>query len=141
LCFSDVVFEGFLKILNIPRRPKKSALFGHFWEPFGSFRDTFGRLLVTKVPQRLQKVFQKRPNGTKAPQKGSERTTWLAFLNKFAFFSTFSSFCIVLASIWLLLALIGSCWLLLALIAFYLLLLPLIVSIASSLLLLSPIGP
>ena len=89
---------------------------------FGNPRNT------TKVVQRLQKVFQTRPNGFKTPQKSSEKTTWLAFLKKFDVFSTISSFCIVLASIWLLLALIGSCWLLLAPIAFYLLLLPPIVS-------------
>ena len=73
---------------------------------------------MTKVPQRFQKVSQKRPNGSKAPQKGCEKTTWLAFLKKFNVFSTIPSFCIVLASIWLLLVLIGSCWLLLAPIAF-----------------------
>ena len=126
---------------------KKNSLLAHFREPFGSLRATFGRLLVTKVPQRLQKVSQKRPNGSKAPQKGSEKTTWLAFLKKFDVFSTISSFCIVLASIWLLLALIGSCWLLLAPIAFYLLLLPPIVSycllaapIVSYWLLMAPLG-
>ena len=119
---------------------QKGSLCGLFREPFGSLRATFGRLLVTKLPQRLQKVFQKRINGPQAPQKGSEKTKWLAFLKKFDVFSTISSFCIVLASIWLLLALIGSCWLLLAPIAFYLLLLPPIVSYCLSLLLLSPIG-
>ena len=35
---------------------------------------TFGRLLVTKVVQRLQKVSQTRPNGFKTPQKGSGKT-------------------------------------------------------------------
>ena len=53
---------------------QKGSLFGHFREPFGSLRGTFGRLLVTKVPQRLPKVSQKRPNGSKAPQKGFEKT-------------------------------------------------------------------
>ena len=53
---------------------QKSWFFGNFWEPFGSLRGTFGRLLVTKVPQRLQKVVQKRPNGSKAPKKKSEKT-------------------------------------------------------------------
>ena len=122
-------------------------LFGHFREPFGSLRGTLGRLLVTKVAQRLQKVSRKRPNGSKAPQKGSEKTTWLACLKKFDVFSTIPLFCIVLASIWLLLALIGSCWLLLAPIAFYLLLLLPIVSycllaalIVSYWLLMAPLG-
>jgi hypothetical protein len=126
---------------------QKSSLCGHFREPFESLRGTFGRLLVTKVAQRLPKVSQKRFNGSKAPQKGSEKTTWLAFLKKFDVFSTISSFCIVLASIWLLLALIGSCWLLLAPIAFYLLLLPPIISycllaapIVSYWLLMAPLG-
>ena len=107
---------------------QKSFLFGHFRDPFGSLPGTFGRLLVTKVPQRLQKVVQKRSNGSKAPQKGSEKTTRPAFLEKFDIFSTISSFCFILASIWLLLAPIGSYWLLLAPIAFYLLLLLPIVS-------------
>ena len=82
--------------------PSKSCLFGNFWDPFGSLRDTFGRLLVKKVPQRLQKVVQKRSNGSKAPQKGSEKTKWFACLKKFDVFSTIPLFCIVLASIWLL---------------------------------------
>ena len=140
-------FFNFFANLRNTHNLQKSSLFGHFWEPFGSLRGTFGRLLVTKVPQRLQKVSQKRPNGSKAPQKGSEKTKWLAFLKKFDVFSTISSFCIVLASIWLLLALIGSCWLLLAPIAFYLLLLRLIVSycllaapIVSYWLLMAPLG-
>ena len=126
---------------------QKSTLFCHFWEPFGSLRGTFGRLFVTKMPQRLQKVTPKRPNGSKAPQKGSEKTTWLAFLNKLDVFSTISSFSFVLASIWLLFALIGSCWLLLAPIALHLLLLPPIVSyyllaalIVSYWLLMAPLG-
>ena len=139
MCFRYRFFVFFWNPGNT-HKSKKSSLFGHFWEPFGSLRDTFGRLLVTKVPQRFQKVSQKRPNGSKAPQKGYEKTTWLAFLKKFDVFSIIPSLCIVLASIWLLLVLIGSCWILLAPIAFYLLLLPPIVSIASSLLLLSPIG-
>ena len=80
-------------------------------------------------------MSQKRPNGSKAPQKGSEKTTWLAFLKKFDVFSTISSFCIVLASIWLLLALIGSCWLLLAPLGSYCLL---FAPIASYCLLLPP---
>ena len=108
---------------------------------------TFGRLFVPKMPQRLQKVTQKRPNGSKAPQKGSEKTTWLAFLNKLSVFSTISSFSLVLASIWLLFALIGSCWLLLAPIALHLLLLPPIVSycllaalLVSYWLLMAPLG-
>ena len=126
---------------------QKKCRFGHFWEPFGSLRDTFGRLLVIKVAQRRQKVSQKRPNGSEAPQKGSGKTTWLAFLNKFDIFLTISSFSFVLASIWVLLALIGSYWLLLAPIAFYLLLLLPIVSycllaalIVSYWLLLAPLG-
>ena len=127
------------ELTQIPFLVQNMHIFCPFWEPFGSLRATFGRLLVTKVVQRLQKVSQTRPNGFKTPQKGSEKTKWLAFLKKFDVFSTISSFCIVLASIWLLLALIGSCWLLLAPIAFYLLLLPPIVSIVSSLLLLSSI--
>ena len=121
--------------------------FCHFWEPFGSLRGTFGRLLVTKVPQRLQKVFQKQPNGSKAAQKGSEKTKRPVFLEKFDVFSTISPFSLVLASIWLLLALIGSYWLLLAPIALHLLLLPPIVSycllaalIVSYWLLLAPLG-
>ena len=112
-------------------------LFGHFREPLGSLRGTFGRLLVTKVAQRLQKVSQKRPNGPKAPQKGSEKTIWLAFLNKFDVFSTTFLFSLVLASIWLLLAPIGSSWLLLPSICSYCFRFS---PIASSLLLLSPIG-
>ena len=126
---------------------QKNFIFGHIWEPFGSLRGTFGRLLATKVPQRLQKVVQKRPNGSKAPKEGSEKTTCPVFLDKFDVFSTISSFCLVLASIWLLLALIGSCWLLLAPIAFYLLLLLPIVSycllaalIVSYWLLMAPLG-
>ena len=66
----------------------KIYLFSYFWEPFGNLRATFGRLLVTKVLQRLQKVSQKRPNGSKAPQKGSEKTKWLAFLKKLDVFFT-----------------------------------------------------
>ena len=116
---------------------KKMSFLAHFWEPFGSLRGTFGRLLVTKVAQRLQKVSQKRPNGSKAPQKGSEKTTWLAFLHKFDVFSTIFSFSLVLACIWLLLAPIGSSWLLLLSICSYCFRLS---HIASSLLLLSPIG-
>ena len=106
------------------------------------------RLFVTKVPQRLQKVVQKRPNGSKAPQKGSEKTHLLAFLKKFDLFSTISSFCIVVASIWLLLALIGSYWLLLAPIGSYWFLLLRIVSyclfaapIVSYWLLMAPLAP
>jgi hypothetical protein len=140
-------FFTFFGNLRNTHKSKKNSLLGHFWEPFGSLRGTFGRLFVPKVPQTLQKVVQKRPNGSKAPQKGSEKTTWLAFLKKFDVFSTISSFCIVLASIWLLLALIGSCWLLLAPIAFYLLLLLPIVSycllaapIVSYWLLMAPLG-
>ena len=49
---------------------KKSTFLAHFWEPFGSLRGTFGRLFVTNMSQRLQKVTQKRPNGSKAPPKG-----------------------------------------------------------------------
>ena len=151
MLISGVSFEG------LPQTPffvtlsghmlQKSSLFGHSRDPFGSLRGTFGRLLVTKVPQRLPKVSQKLPNGSKASQKGSEKTTWLAFLEKFDVFSTLSSFCIVLASICFLLALIGSCWLLLAPVAFYLLLLPPIVSyyllaapIVSYCLLMAPLG-
>ena len=126
---------------------QKGSLCGLFREPFGSLRGTFGRLLVTKLPQRLQKVSQKRPNGSKAPQKGSQKTKWLAFLEKFDVFSTISSFSFVLASIWLLLAPIGSYCLLLAPIAFYLLLLLPIVSycllaalIVSYWLLMAPLG-
>ena len=143
-------FISFLRFFENPQHtapPQKNILFGYFWEPFGSLRDTFGRLLVTKVPQRLQKVSQKRPNGSKASQKGSEKTKWLAFLKKFDVLSTISSFCILLASIWFLLALIGSSWLLLAPIAFYLLLLLPIVSycllaalIVSYWLLIAPLG-
>jgi len=140
----------FFTLFRIPRNThnsKKSSLLGHFWKPFGSLRATFGRLLVTKVPQRLQKVSQTRPNGFKTPQKGSEKTKWLAFLEKFDVFSTIYSFSFVLASIWLLLAPIGSYWLLLAPIAFYLLLLLPIVSycllaalIVSYWLLMAPLG-
>ena len=102
---------------------------------------------MTKVVQRLQKVSQTRPNGFKTPQKGSQKTKWLAFLKKFDVFSTISSFPVVLPSIWLLFALIGSCWLLLAPIALHLLLLPPIVSycllaalIVSYWLLMAPLG-
>ena len=140
----------FFTLFGNPRNAhnsKKNFLFVHFWEPFGSLRATFGRLLVTKVSQRLQKVTKKGANGSKAPKEGSEKTTCPVFLDKFDVFSTISSFCIVLASIWLLLALIGSCWLLLAPIAFYLLLLPPIVSycllaapIVSYWLLMAPLG-
>ena len=112
-------------------------LFGHFREPFESLRDTFGRLSVTKVAQRLKKVSQKRPNGPKAPQKGSEKPKWLALRNKFDVVFTIFSFSFVLASIWLLLAPIGSSWLLLPSICSYCFRLS---PIASSLLLLSPIG-
>ena len=87
---------------------QKDNIFSFFWEPFGSLRANFGRLLVTKVSQRLLKVVQKRPNGSKAPKEGSEKTKCPVFLDKFDVFSKISSFCIVLASIWLLLALIGS---------------------------------
>ena len=83
-------------------------LFCNFWELFGNLRATFGRLLVTKVVQRLQKVSQTRPNGFKTPQKGSEKTKWLAFLKKFNVFLTILLFSRVLASVWLLLASIGS---------------------------------
>ena len=103
---------------------------------------------MTKVPQRFQKVVQKRSNGFKAPQKSSEKMTRPAFLEKFDVFSTIHSFSLVLASIWLLLAPIGSYWLLLAPIAFYLLLLLAIVSyclfaapLVSYRLLMAPIGP
>ena len=121
----------FFTLFGIPRNThnsKKRSFLAHFWEPFGSLRGTFGRLFVTKMSQRLRKVTQKGSNGCKAPQKGSEKTTWLAFLNKLNVFSTIFSFSFVLASIWLLFALIGSCWLLLAPIALHLLLLPPIVS-------------
>ena len=119
---------------------QKGSLFGHFRDAFGSLRGTFGRLLVTKVTQRLQKVVQKRPNGSKAPQKGSEKTKRHAFFENFDVFSTISFFSFVLASIcsyWRLLAPIGSSWLLLPSICSYCFLLS---PIASSLLLLSPIG-
>ena len=105
-------------------------IFCHFWEPFGSLRATFGRLLVTKVVQRLQKVSQTRPNGFKTPQKGSQKTTWFAFLKTFDVFSTISSFCSVgfylapIGAYWLLLAPLGSYCLLFAPIASYCLLLP-----------------
>ena len=135
MLISRIPFEG------IPQTPffgtlsghmlQKSFLFGDFRDPFGSLPGTFGRLLVTKVPQRFQKVSQKRPNGSKALQKGFEKTTWLAFLKKFDVFSTISSFSLVLASIWLLfgsycllLAPLGSYCLLFAPIASYCLLLP-----------------
>ena len=130
-CF--FVFFGTL----LGRMLQKGSFFCHFHEPFGSLRGTFGRLLVTKVAQRLQKVSQKRPNGPKAPQKDSEKTTWLAFLEEFDVFSTIFSFSLVLASIWLLLAPIGSSWLLLPSICAYCFRLS---PIASSLLLLSPIA-
>ena len=42
---------------------------------------------MTKVAQRLQKVSQKRSNGSKASQKGSKKTNWLAFVENFAVFS------------------------------------------------------
>ena len=122
---------------RLPFLVQNMHLFCSFWEPFATLRATFGRLLVTKVVQRLQKVSQKRPNGPKAPQKGSEKTTWLPFLHKFDVFSTIFSFSFVLAFIWLLLAPIGSSWLLLPSICAYCFRLS---PIASSLLLLSPIG-
>ena len=141
MLISRIPFEG------IPQTPyfgtlsghllQKSSLFGHSRDPFGSLRGTFGRLLVTKVPQSLPKVSQKLPNGSKAPQKGSEKTTWLAFLEKFDVFSTLFSFSFVLASIWLLLAPIGSSWLLLPSICSYCFRSS---PIASSLLLLFPIA-
>ena len=122
-------------------KSKKSSLLAHFWEPFGSLRGTFGRLFVTKVPQRFQKVVQKRPNGSKAPQKGSKKTKRSAFLEKFDVFSTISLFSLLywllFGSYWRLLAPIGSSWLLLLSICSYCFLLS---PIASSLFLLSPIG-
>ena len=111
-CLFDFFRYRFLRFFGNPGNTHKSKIFfllGDFWEPFGSLRATFGRLLVTKVPQRLPKGSQKRPNGSKAPQKGFEKTTWLAFLNKLNVFSTIFSFSLVLAFIWLLFALIGSC--------------------------------
>ena len=74
-CFLGTVFLHFLEIRVIHTTPKKAPFLAHFWEPFGSLRAAFGRLFVTKMPQRLQKVTPKRPNGSKAPQKGSEKTT------------------------------------------------------------------
>ena len=56
-------------------------------------------------------LCQKRPNGSKAPHEGSEKTTRHTFLDKFDVFSTVLSFSFVLASIWLL---FGGYWLLLA---------------------------
>ena len=132
-CFLGTCFYIFLEISVIHTTSKKAT----FLVTFGSLRGTFGRLLVTKVPQRLPKVSQKRPNGSKAPQKGSEKTTWLAFLEKFDVFSTIFSFSLVLASIWLLLAPIGSSWLLLPSICSYCFRSS---PIASSLLLLFPIA-
>ena len=76
--FDTLVFDVFLDSVyytQIHFLFENMHLCGHFREPLGSLRDTFGRLLVTKVPQRLQKVVQKRSNGSKAPQKGSEKTT------------------------------------------------------------------
>ena len=73
--FFDVCFLGESgEFTQIPFLVENMHLFGHFRKPFGSLRGTFGRLLVTKVTQRLQKVSQKRPNGFKAPHKGSEKT-------------------------------------------------------------------
>ena len=113
-------------------------LFGHFREPFGSLWGTFGRLLVTKVAQRLQKVFQKRPNGSKAPHKGSEKTIRHAFLDKFDVFLTVLLFSFVLASIWLL---FGAYWLLLApLVSYWLSYCLLLAPIVSYCLLAVPIG-
>ena len=134
-------FFTFFRNLRNSQMPPKSSLFGHFWDPFGSLRGSLVRLLVTKVPQRLQKVSQKRSNGAKASQKGPKKTNWLAFVENFAVFSEIFLFYLVLASIWLLLppilAPIGSSWLLSPSICSCCLLLS---PIASSLLLLSPIG-
>ena len=121
-------------------KSKKSSFLCHFWEHFGSLRGTFGRLLVTKVAQRFQKVSQKRTNSFKARGKGSEKTKWFAFLNKinvFPKFSYFISYWLLFGSYWRLLAPIGSSWLLSPSICSCCLLLS---PIASSLLLLSPIG-
>ena len=93
-------------------------------------------------------MSQKRPNGSKASQKGVENTKWFAFFNKFVVFSTllllFSRIGFYLAPI---ASYIGSHGLLLAPIAFYLLLLPPIVSycllaapIVSYWLLMAPLG-
>ena len=131
----------FFTLFGIPRNThnsKKSSFLAHFWEPFGSLRGTFGRLLVTKVGQRLQKVSQKRPNGSKAPHKGSEKTIRHAFLDKFDVFSTVLSFSFVLASIWLL---FGAYWLLLApLVSYWLSYCLLLAPIVSYCLLAVPIG-
>ena len=112
------------------------------------------RLLVTKVVQRLQKVSQTRPNGFKTPQKGSEKTKWLAFLEKFDVFSTiFVIFYRIgfyldpIGAYWLLLAPLGSYCFLFAPIACYCLLLPprcsycfLLAPTGSSWLLMAPIA-
>ncbi len=37
MCFLDAVFEGFLKILNIPRRSKKAVFLVTFGSPLGAF--------------------------------------------------------------------------------------------------------
>ena len=117
---------------------QKGSLCGLFREPFGSLRGTFGRLLVTKLPQRLQKVVQKRPNGSKAFRKGSKKTKWFTFLEKFDVFFTIFVFSFVLASIWLLLPPLGFDWLLLPPIVSYCLFAAPLVSYR---LLMAPIAP
>ena len=72
--FFRYICSTFFGNLGTTHNAKKTSFLAHFWEPFGSLRATFGRLLVTKVPQRRQKVVQKRANGSKAAEKGSEKT-------------------------------------------------------------------
>ena len=113
---------------------------GRFWVTFWSLWDILVTKSLPKVAQRLRKVFQKRANGSKAAQKGSKKTTWPAFLDKFDVFlnsSYFISYWLLFGSYWRLLAPIGSSWLLSPSICSCCLLLS---PIASSLLLLSPFG-
>ena len=95
-----------------------------------------------KVPERRQKVYQKRPNDSKAPKKGLHKTRWPSFLDYFDVSSTIFLFYIVLASIWLLLppilVPIASSWLLLPPIVSYCLF---AAPIVSYWLLMAPIAP
>ena len=70
LCFLDVflfyIFWESGELTQIPFFVQNMHLFCPFWEPFGSLRATFGRLLVTKVVQRV-------PNATQRLQDSPKR--------------------------------------------------------------------
>ena len=103
-------FLHFLGIRVIHTNPKKIlfvSLLGALWKPSGHLWETFGDQGAPKAPKSVPKAIQR----LQGSPKRFEKTTWLAFLKKFDVFSRISSFCIVLASIWLLFTrLYLKCW-------------------------------